>query len=90
MEYCRGGDLQDYTIKNEPKLKERFNLMTDMARGVLYLHSQNIIHRDLKPENVLLTNTGQRCICKITDFGLSRIMKQKEEEFSTHSGSLPF
>ena len=90
MEYCRGGDLQDYIIKNEPKLNERFNLMTDMARGVLYLHCQNIVHRDLKPENVLLTNTGQRYICKITDFGLSRIMKQKEEEFSTHCGSPPF
>ena len=90
MEFCEGGDLQDYIIKNEPKLNERFNLMTDMARGVLYLHSQNIVHRDLKPENVLLTNTGQRYICKITDFGLSRIMEHKQEMFSTHCGSPPY
>ena len=90
MEFCEGGDLNDYIIKNEPKLKERFNLMTDMARGVLYLHSQNIVHRDLKHENVLLTNTGQRYICKITDFGLSRIMEHKYDMFSTHCGSPPY
>ena len=90
MEFCEGGDLQDYIIKNEPDLKERFSLMTDTARGVLYLHSQNIVHSDLKPENVLLTKTGQRYICKITDFGLSRIMEHKQEMFSTFSGSIPY
>ena len=90
MEFCEGGDLNDYIIKNEPELKERFNLMTDMARGVLYLHSQNIVHRDLKPENVLLTNTGQRYICKITDFGLSRIKEHKKEMFSTQCGTLAY
>ena len=90
MEFCEGGDLQDYIIKNEPKLKERFNLMTDMTRGVLYLHGQNIVHRDLKPENVLLTYSGQRYICKITDFGLSRIIEHKQEMFSTHCGSPPY
>ena len=90
MEFCEGGDLNDYIIKNEPELKERFNLMTDMARGVLYLHSQNIVHRDLKPENVLLTNIGQRFICKITDFGISRIKEHKQEMFSTQCGSLAY
>ena len=90
MEFCEGGDLNDYIIKNKPELKERFNLMTDMARGLLYLHSQNIVHRDLKPENVLLTNTGQRYICKITDFGLSRIIEHKKEMFSTIAGSIPY
>ena len=90
MEFCEGGDLNDYITKNEPELNERFNLMTDMARGVLYLHNQNIVHRDLKPENVLLTNTGQRYICKITDFGLSRIKDRKQEMFSTQCGSLAY
>ena len=90
MQFCEGGDLNDYIIKNEPEMNERFNLMTDMARGVLYLHSQNIVHRDLKPENVLLTNTGQRCICKITDFGISRIKEHKQEMFSTQCGSLAY
>ena len=90
MEFCEGGDLNDYIVKNEPELKERFNLMTDMARGVLYLHSHNIVHRDLKPENVLLTNTGQRYICKITDFGISRIKEHKQEMFSTQCGSLAY
>ena len=90
MEFCEGGDLNDYIIKNKPDLKDRFNLMTDMARGVLYLHSQNIVHRDLKPENVLLTNTGQRYICKITDFGISRIQEHKQEMFSTVCGTLAY
>ena len=39
-----------------------------------YLHSQDITHRDLKPENVLLTNHGEECAIKITDFGLSKVV----------------
>ena len=48
MEFCEGGDLQDYIINNEPKLKERFNLMTDM--GFCTFIVRTIVHRDLKPE----------------------------------------
>jgi serine/threonine protein kinase len=45
-----------------------------------YLHSKNIIYRDLKPENILLDLEGH---LRITDFGLSKIMRR--DESLTHS-----
>ena len=64
--------------------------MTYMALGVNYLHNQNIIHRDLKPENVLLTNKAGKIVCKITDFGVSRIKLSPHDVFHTYIGSFPY
>lgn len=44
-----------------------------VCEAVAYLHSRRITHRDLKPENLLLTK-GTRPICKVTDFGLAKMV----------------
>ncbi|BAT86473.1 hypothetical protein LR48_Vigan03g301100 [Vigna angularis] len=50
----------------------RMKIAQDMARGLLYLHSQeNIIHGNLTSSNVLLDENTN---AKIADFGLSRLM----------------
>ncbi|KAG2482065.1 hypothetical protein HYH03_018975 [Edaphochlamys debaryana] len=50
-----------------------FDVATDVARGLHYLHP-TIVHRDLKPGNVLVNNPpGRRLVAKLSDFGLSRI-----------------
>ncbi|KAJ1417728.1 Serine-threonine/tyrosine-protein kinase, catalytic domain [Sesbania bispinosa] len=50
----------------------RMKIAQDMARGLLYLHSQeNIIHGNLTSSNVLLDENTD---VKIADFGLSRLM----------------
>ena len=90
MEYCNGGDLGDYMVKHKPDLSTRFDFMTDIARGVCYLHAQGIIHRDIKPENILLKNKEDRLICKITDFGLSRIKESRSHVFVSQVGTLPY
>ena len=38
-----------------------------------YLHSFGVLHRDLKPENLLLKDSSENAVVKITDFGLSKI-----------------
>lgn len=43
--------------------------------AMAYLHSRGIAHRDLKPENLLLTK-GMRPLCKVTDFGLAKIIDE--------------
>ena len=55
MEYCKGGELFDYIVKNK-RLKEgeACIFFQQIINGVEYLHNQGIIHRDLKPENLLL------------------------------------
>ena len=69
MEYCKGGELFDYIVKNK-RLTEKVacNFFQQIIDGVEYLHNQGIIHRDLKPENLLLDYKNQ---IKISDFGLS-------------------
>lgn len=44
-----------------------------VCEAVAYLHSQGVAHRDLKPENLLLTR-GLRPLCKVTDFGLAKMV----------------
>ena len=90
MEFCEGGDLDGYIVRNKPEVMERFNFMVDMARGVNYLHSIKVCHRDLKPQNVLLTHNGDRFVCKITDFGISKLQTSADMMFSTQCGSIPF
>ena len=69
LEYCKGGELFDYIVKNK-RLKEgeACIFFQQIIDGVEYLHNQGIIHRDLKPENLLLDYKNN---IKISDFGLS-------------------
>ena len=90
MEYCEMGDLSAYLVRVKPDINKRIVFMTHMALGVNYLHNQNIIHRDLKPENVLITNKTGEIVCKITDFGVSRIKLSKHDMFQTYVGSFPY
>lgn len=46
-------------------------VITQLLRGVSYLHSRRIVHRDIKPENVLIAADHT---LKLTDFGLSRFL----------------
>ena len=69
MEYCKGGELFDYIVKNKRlKENEACKFFQQIINGVEYLHKQGIIHRDLKPENLLLDYNNN---IKISDFGLS-------------------
>ena len=69
MEYCKGGELFDYIVKNKRlKENEACVFFQQIINGVEYLHNQGIIHRDLKPENLLLDYKNN---IKISDFGLS-------------------
>ena len=90
MEYCEMGDLSSYLVQVEPDLNQRIVFMTHMALGVNYLHNQNIIHRDLKPENVLIASKSGEIVCKITDFGVSRIKLSPHDVFHTYIGSFPY
>ena len=87
MEFCELGDLNDYLVNKETTLTDRISFMFDMTRGVHYLHTQNIVHRDLKPENILLTDLAGDIVCKVTDFGISKVKMTKYDKFSTYIGS---
>ena len=55
-------------------LSIQLSVLLDVARGLLYLHSQtpSVVHHSLVASNVLLTESMR---AKITDLGVSRIVK---------------
>lgn len=77
-EYMVNGSLRHVLVKNYRLLDRRKKLIIamDAAFGMEYLHSKNIVHFDLKCDNLLVNlRDPQRPICKVGDFGLSRIKR---------------
>ncbi|ESQ36453.1 hypothetical protein EUTSA_v10006649mg [Eutrema salsugineum] len=77
-EYMVNGSLRHVLQRKDRSLDRRKKLMItlDAAFGMEYLHMKNIVHFDLKCDNLLVNlRDPQRPICKVGDFGLSRIKR---------------
>ncbi len=77
MEYLPNKDLLSFINSNFTSLDKKIDISLDILKGINYLHSRKpdyIIHRDLKPQNIIFTKSYKP---KITDFGLSRLLKNK-------------
>ncbi|XP_075522142.1 RAF-like serine/threonine-protein kinase 20 isoform X1 [Primulina tabacum] len=91
-EFMANGSLRNALIKKDKVLDHRKKLMIamDAAFGMEYLHSKNIVHFDLKCDNLLVNLRDlQRPICKVGDFGLSRIKRNTLVSGGVR-GSLPW
>jgi serine/threonine-protein kinase len=68
-------------------LASGLQLLRDIAAALRYAHSQGVVHRDLKPANIVLRDEdpGQ---CKIIDFGLVRVLDDKQLTKLTKEGQL--
>ncbi|KAF9259045.1 kinase-like protein [Marasmius fiardii PR-910] len=47
---------------------DRLKVISQIAAGIMYLHSRNLVHGDIKGANVLVDEQGQ---CYLADFGLA-------------------
>ncbi|KAL1512941.1 hypothetical protein ABEB36_002440 [Hypothenemus hampei] len=69
-EYCTRGSLQDVLQQDDIKLdwSFRLSLLTDLVRGMKYLHSTQIrVHGNLTSKNCVI---DARWVLKVTDYGL--------------------
>ena len=84
-EFMQGGELF-FHLHNERRFndeKARFYLI-EIILAIEYLHNNKMIYRDLKPENIMIDKTGH---IKLTDFGLSKILKKPKEKAYTICGT---
>ncbi|TFK28484.1 kinase-like protein [Coprinopsis marcescibilis] len=70
--WMENGNVREYVCEHPEA--DLLLLMTDVLRGIEYLHSEGIVHSDLKGDNILITPSSRACLA---DFGLSRITDSK-------------
>lgn len=88
MEYVREGDLQAF-LNQGGSIKE--SLARTIAQQILsalsHLHRSKITHRDIKPDNILIADLDPFTV-KLSDFGLSKVVKHDETFMKTFCGTL--
>jgi len=83
MEYVEGETLRQKISCRAFQVKENLEIALQIAEGLAKAHDAGIIHRDLKPENLMIRRDGY---AKILDFGLAKLIAQREREFAADSG----
>ncbi|CAN5218865.1 hypothetical protein BH09PSE6_BH09PSE6_18280 [soil metagenome] len=71
LEYVEGKPIDLYADAHALDLRQRLELVVQVAAAVAHAHSRLVIHGDLKPPNILVTEQGQ---VRLLDFGLGRLL----------------
>jgi len=81
MEYCAGGSLNKVLFDRRQHISDdvKIRWTYEIALGMSHLHKHNIVHRDLAARNILLTQAIANGHAKISDFGMSRILREDTE-----------
>jgi tetratricopeptide (TPR) repeat protein len=72
LEFVEGRSLARHLDGTPLPARQAASMVETLARAIHYAHEKQIIHRDLKPSNVLVAGTLDRCVLKVTDFGLAK------------------
>jgi serine/threonine protein kinase len=79
------GHLMNERLKLD---EDTVKLMAGQLLSALkYLHEKGITHRDVKPDNILIQSYNPLHV-KLTDFGLSKMVEEKETFLRTFCGTL--
>lgn len=92
MEYLKHGSLADvmkeYRNKNKiMPIPQMLRYCSQIAEGMIALQEKRLVHRDLALRNILLSNDPVSI--KISDFGLSRFVKEGSEYYSGKLDEFP-
>ena len=60
------------------------NMCLDIARALLFLHSNDIIHRNLSSNNVLLIGNARHMRAKVSDFGMAWLSDINNQDSRKH------
>ncbi|XP_053219645.1 ephrin type-A receptor 5 isoform X6 [Podarcis raffonei] len=88
-EYMENGSLDTFLKKNDGQFTviQLVGLLRGIASGMKYLSDMGYVHRDLAARNILINSN---LVCKVSDFGLSRILEDDPEAvYTTRGGKIP-
>ncbi|XP_034553096.1 ephrin type-B receptor 5 isoform X3 [Notolabrus celidotus] len=86
-EFMENGPLDAFLRENEGQFSvlQLVGMLRGIGAGMRYLSERNFVHRDLAARNVLVNSN---LVCKVSDFGLSRLMRGLDHNIPTYTASL--
>ncbi|XP_067383048.1 ephrin type-A receptor 2 isoform X1 [Channa argus] len=88
-EYMENGALDRYLKDHDGEFSssQLVGMLRGIAAGMKYLSDMSYVHRDLAARNILVNNSLE---CKVSDFGLSRVLEDNPEgTYTTSGGKIP-
>ncbi len=74
MEYVDGLPIDQHVRNRGPSVRQRIELILQVARALDYAHQRQVIHCDVKPANILVTPDGQ---ARVVDFGIAALIQRQ-------------
>ncbi|XP_023697151.1 ephrin type-A receptor 3-like isoform X1 [Paramormyrops kingsleyae] len=88
-EYMENGSLDGFLRKHDAQFTviQLVGMLRGIASGMRYLSDMGYVHRDLAARNILVNSN---LVCKVSDFGLSRVLEDDPEAaYTTRGGKIP-
>ncbi|XP_046877334.1 ephrin type-A receptor 7 isoform X4 [Hypomesus transpacificus] len=89
IEYMENGSLDGFLRKHDGQFTviQLVGMLRGIAAGMRYLSDMGYVHRDLAARNILVNSN---LVCKVSDFGLSRVIDDDAEAvYTTTGGKIP-
>ncbi len=77
MEYVDGAPVDQAADQQRLNLRQRVELLIEVARALDQAHRLLVIHRDIKPANILLDRQGRP---RVLDFGIAKLVDPSEAD----------
>ncbi|XP_058163140.1 ephrin type-A receptor 7 isoform X7 [Dasypus novemcinctus] len=89
IEFMENGALDAFLRKHDGQFTviQLVGMLRGIAAGMRYLADMGYVHRDLAARNILVNSN---LVCKVSDFGLSRVIEDDPEAvYTTTGGKIP-
>uniref|UniRef100_A0A674CVV1 Ephrin type-A receptor 6 n=2 Tax=Salmo trutta TaxID=8032 RepID=A0A674CVV1_SALTR len=89
VEYMENGSLDSFLRTHDGQFTgiQLVGMLRGIASGMKYLSDMGYVHRDLAARNILVNSN---LVCKVSDFGLSRVLEDDPEAaYTTTGGKIP-